>query len=291
MVVHVVKPGDTLYALAMEYGVPMSQITIDNGLEAPAQLVVGQALVIRFPEITHTVQPGETLQAVARRYNVSVRRLYQNNPILGGEPQVWPGQTLIISYRDEGGPTIRVNGYAYPFIDQALLRFTLPYLTNITPFTYGFTPTGALVDLNDGQLLAAAKAAGVAPLMHLSTLTQEGGFSNDLAHIAFTDQAVQTRLIDNLLTTLQEKGYRGLDVDFEYVLAQDAQAYADFLSRLRARLTPLGLPLIAALAPKTSSTQKGVLYEGHNFAAIGAAADEVLLMTYEWGYTYHHIRL
>ena len=43
---------------------------------------------------------------------------------------------------------------------------------------------------------------------------------------------------------------------------------------------------MAALAPKTRADQPGLLYEGHDYAAVGAAADAVLLMTYEWGYTY-----
>ena len=41
-----------------------------------------------------------------------------------------------------------------------------------------------------------------------------------------------------------------------------------------------------ALAPKTSAGQAGLLYEGKDYRALGEAADHVLLMTYEWGYTY-----
>lgn len=37
---------------------------------------------------------------------------------------------------------------------------------------------------------------------------------------------------------------------------------------------------------KISASQKGILYEGKDYRALGAAADHVLLMTYEWGYTY-----
>ena len=55
---------------------------------------------------------------------------------------------------------------------------------------------------------------------------------------------------------------------------------------MRARINSLGGALITALAPKVSSTQPGVLYEGHDYAAIGANSDPVLLMTYDWGYTY-----
>ena len=57
MEIHVVRPEDSLYSIALEYGVPMSQIALDNGLERPERLVAGQALVIRFPRVTHTVRP------------------------------------------------------------------------------------------------------------------------------------------------------------------------------------------------------------------------------------------
>lgn len=290
MVIHVVTAGDTLYSLALKYGVPLSLIALDNGLEVPERLVPGQALAIRFPQRIHTVRPGETLTSIAREYGVSLRQLYQNNLALEGRPAIWPGQTLVISYRQDPGRMIGVNAYAYPYINDTLLTTTLPFLTYLTPFTYGFTPTGSLVQLDDVRLLAAARYAAVAPLMHLSTLTQEGGFSNDLAHIALNDKEVQARLIDNIVTTLWQKGYRGLDVDFEYVFPEDATPYADFLSALTRRLNPLGYPVIAALAPKTSATQRGALYEGHNFAAMGAAVNEVLLMTYEWYVLTHRLK-
>ena len=58
------------------------------------------------------------------------------------------------------------------------------------------------------------------------------------------------------------------------------------LNRLRRRLAPQGRFLWAALAPKTSAGQRGLLYEGHDYAALASAADALLVMAYEWGYTY-----
>lgn len=286
MLIYVVRPGDTLYSIAAAQGLPQSQIALDNGLDPAEPLVVGQALVIRFPATVHTVRPGETLTGIARQYGLEVRTLYQNNPVLRGSPNIWPGETLVLSYHQQTGPMISVNAYAYANIDPTLLRSTLPFLTYLTPFTYGFTPSGELVELQDGWLIAQAWDMGTAPLMHLSTLTQDGGFSNELAHLLLNDPALQDTVIQNLIVTLRERGYVGLDVDFEYVFAQDAAAYAAFLAKVRSALHPLGYPLIAALAPKISATQRGALYEGHDFAAIGAAVDRALLMTYEWGYTY-----
>ena len=75
-------------------------------------------------------------------------------------------------------------------------------------------------------------------------------------------------------------------MDFEFLPGQLAAAYAAFLARLRRLLNSQGFFLWAALAPKTSARQAGLLYEGHDYAAVGAAVDGVLLMTYEWGYSY-----
>ena len=47
-----------------------------------------------------------------------------------------------------------------------------------------------------------------------------------------------------------------------------------------------GYQVSVALAPKSSNDQVGLLYEGKDYKALGEAANYVLLMTYEWGYTY-----
>ena len=41
----------------------------------------------------------------------------------------------------------------------------------------------------------------------------------------------------------------------------------------------------AALAPKTSPDQPGLLYQGIDYRLLGEAANRVMLMTYEWGYS------
>ena len=286
MDIHVVRAGDSLYSIAQDYGVSIARLMADNQLPDPSRLAVGQTIVVRYPQEVYTVQSGDTLDSIARETGVPVRTLLQNNPNLRGESTIYPGQTLVLRYRGEKRGTLSVNGYAYAFIDKGLLQRELPFLTNLTPFTYGITETGELVDLDDRSLIAAARYMDVAPLMHLSTLTREGNFSNELASLVLNDMTVQNRLVSNIIAKLQERGYTGLDVDFEFVFARDAVPYANFIDRLRRELSPLGYPVIVALAPKTSANQPGLLYEGHNYRLLGQAADQLLLMTYEWGYTY-----
>lgn len=285
MEIHVVRGGETLYEIAQRYGVSPERLALDNGLENPTRLVTGQTLVILYPQRTVTVQPGETLSSIAAREGVSLNQLLRNNYGLGGDVTVYPGQTIVIDYQQEKQGVLSVNGYVYPFVDREVLRQALPYLTYLTLFTYGFTPEGELIDLEDEDLIRLAGRYGVSPLMHLSTLTPEGNFSSELANLLLNDPALQDRVIEQVLEVLRAKGYDGLDVDFEFVDPENRQAYIDFIAKLTSQLNPEGYIVVTALAPKTYDGQPGLLYEAHDYRGIGEASNAVLLMTYEWGYS------
>ena len=286
MTIHVVRSGETLNAIAAQYGVNPAQLGAANDVLAGGALAVGQTLVVRFPRQVHAVRPGETLSSIAAAYGTDTRALWQNNWSLSGGDALTAGQLLTISYFDEKIGAAAFNGYAYPFIDPRLLEAQLPYLTYMAPFTYGINAQGGLLPLDDGAMLSSARTHGTRPVMHLSTLTESGGFDTERGAMVLTDYAVQERLISEIFETIQDRGYVGLDVDFEYLPGYLAAAYAAFLDRLHRMLRARGLFLWAALAPKTSSAQQGLLYEAHDYAAVSAAVDGVLLMTYEWGYTY-----
>ena len=286
MDIYVVRPGDSLYTIARNYGVSMARLMEDNQLPDPSRLVVGQTILIRYPVKTYTVQEGDTLTSIAASQHTTVRTLYQNNPGLKGNDRIHPGQRLVISYLQAKQGALMVNGYAYPDIDPALLKSTLPFLSDLTPFTYGFTPNGSLLPLQDETLVAMALRADVAPILHLSSITESGQFSDYLAQTLLRSVSSQERLIENIRKVISEKGYRGVDLDFEYIGAGFAGAYAEFTERLRDAVSHEKIPVTVALAPKTFAAQPGDLYEGHDYGALGAAADSVLLMTYEWGYTY-----
>lgn len=281
MVIHVVQPGDSLYRIAREHQVPLPLLIAQNELREPYRLTPGQTVVVPQPTQTHTVRQGETLTGIAAQYNTTVMALLQNNPQLGGSDRIRAGQLLVISYGPKLG-TFAVNGYAYPSIDQQVLRKTLPYLTYLSVFSYGFDSLGRLLPQNAEAITRIARQYGVRPLLVLTTLGEDGQFSSTRAQQLLRDATARSALIENLAQTLAAQGFAGVDIDFEYIPAEDAAAYADFVRAVRARLEPMGYTVMVALAPKTSAGQPGLLYEAHDYAALGAAADDVLLMTYEW---------
>lgn len=290
MLIHIVKVGDTLYRIAVLYQVPVSRIISDNGLSYPYTLVLGQALIIVQPDIMHTVRSGETLFSIATRYQITVQELYQNNPELADRNPIYTGQVLTISFQGKKERNLSINGYAYPHVNRHVLRRTLPYLSYLSIFSYGMRQDGSLLAPDDEELIQLARIFQAQPVLVLTSIDESGTFSSANTTRLLNDLSFQNKVLANLIQIMLQKGYRGLDSDFEYIPVEEAEAYVSFLENAHRQLSEVGLFLHCALAPKTSSEQAGLLYAGHRYHEIGAAADRVLIMTYEWGYTYAHPR-
>ena len=282
----VVQSGDTVSAIARQYGISQQRLIADNGLERPGQLVPGQALLILQPEQVYVVRAGDSLFSIAQSFGTTPSALQRNNPWITAEQELMPGRQLTIRFTDEPQRPARVNGYAYPNISQTLLRRELPFLSTLTIFGYGFTDEGELIPPDDEPLIALAQQFGVAPVLLLSSITETGNFSPARASRLFEEAALQSTVLAELVEVMHQKGYRGLDIDFEFVDPKDADAFLAFIQNAARVMHENGFFVHVDLAPKTASGQQGLLYEAHDYGAIGAAADTVLLMTYEWGYTY-----
>lgn len=137
-------------------------------------------------------------------------------------------------------------------------------------------------------MIDASNENNASPILTLTPLDESGRFNNNLISSVVRNDDIQLILIDAILAELNSKGYTGVDVDFEYILSEDRDYFTTFVARMTNILNESGYTVSVALAPKTSADQQGLLYEGKDYAGLGAAANSVLLMTYEWGYTYYH---
>src|SRR5690606_18713539 len=101
--VHVVQRGETLYQIAMRYGVTINDLARFNGLVNAGNIQVGQRLLVPegdVPAVTlpssHTVRPGETLRSIANFYGRTIEEITALNDITNPDT-IYVGQVLRIS--------------------------------------------------------------------------------------------------------------------------------------------------------------------------------------------------
>ena len=111
--VHVVRAGDTLWAVSKRYDVTVPALAAANGLQPTADLRIGTRLEIpdgsstgkgESTRLSYEVRSGDTLTRIADRFNVSVRQLADWNN-LNKSQTLRTGQRLVV-YSDPA----RVDG-------------------------------------------------------------------------------------------------------------------------------------------------------------------------------------
>lgn len=285
MIIHVVVPGDTINSIADAYGIPETTLIRDNGLVNPLELVIGQTIVIAYPEVVHIVQEGDTFLGITQMYDVTMLDLLRNNPFLSDVDYVYPGERIVIKYSKEG-IKLSTNGYAYPFINEEILKKTLPFLTYVSIFSYRVTMEGSLLNIVDEPVIKLAREYGVAPIMILSTISSFGIDSVDINTVILNDLTIQQNIIDQALQIMKEKGYYGLDLYLQYINLENQGAVELYVKNIATRLKAEGFLLFVTLTPNTFINVEQPAYQQIDYSKIGEYADRILLLSYEWGYSY-----
>ncbi|MFZ0369517.1 MAG: LysM peptidoglycan-binding domain-containing protein [Halobacillus sp.] len=277
---YVVQPGDSVYAIAQRIGVSIEELAEVNNITNPAQIYAGEMLIL--PYFSHEVKPGENLWSIASRYGTTVNQLAQVNSI-ANPTLIYPGQTLRVPALPR--PLIEVNAYTTKLnvSGSQEVRTLGRNFTYLSLFMYAIQADGSITQRDEQPVLDAAASTGALPLLVLTNFS-DGSFDSDLAATLLRSPQLQDTLITNLLEVMGQKGYRGVNVDFEYVYQTDRDNYNDFLRRLTDRLRPQGFLVSTALAPKISADQQGLLYEAHDYETQANIVDFIVLMTYEWGW-------
>ena len=236
----------------------------------------------------YVVQAGDNVDAIAAKYQIPTSALVYDNQI--EQPyRLAVGQALFISTREEENRRwpLYVSGYAYPFIQPTVLAETAQWITELYVFSYGFTAEGKLIPpaADDSWMIPVIWREGARPVLTLTPLGPDGFFNNNLITALFNNPDAQETLIQQLLDVMRAKSYGGLDIDFEYIAADDRLGFVEFVHNTTQAMNAAGYRVTVALAPKTSARQRGILYEGMDYKLLGEVANRVMLMTYEWGYT------
>ncbi len=232
MNLHVVQPGETINSIAEYYNIPVDRLILENGIANPENLATGQTIVIVQPEVLYTVQAGDSLESIAKQHGTTPMELLRNNPYLSNMEFLYAGETIVISYQTNRKRTISTIGYTFSYIDRSVLIKTLPFLTYLTIFNYRTTSEGEIIsNADDTEIIQLAKAFDVAPMMFISTMTEEGIVSREVTYNIINNPTVQDRFIENALYILRTKGFYGINIYAENVTNGNIDSIAAYLKK------------------------------------------------------------
>lgn len=285
MDIYVVQPGDDINSIANRYGVSAGKLIEDNGLMNQDSLVIGQSIVITYPDVVHTVAEGDTLDSIASEYNITLMQLLGNNPYLSERDYIYPGETITISY-----PTIRsiiTNGYAYPYIKRETLTKTFPNLTYISIFNYRATGAGEITAFyDDTEMIELAKSYGVAPLLMISTLSPSGEPNIETAYGILLSEEYQERHINNIINILKSKGYHGVNVTINYMNMINQKLYERFIEKISSRVRGEGFQFFVTFNFIITETDEQITFDRIDYSNISGLIDNATFLQFIWGTNY-----
>ncbi len=282
MEIYVVKPGDTIYSIAGKYGITVMRLIRDNGFEYPLNLVVGQAIIITFPQQLYTVQKGDTLAGIAASYGVTTLQLLRNNSYLSERKYIYPGEELVISYKTTGS-TI-VNGYAYPYIAKDILIRTLPYLTYLSVFNYRVLEKGDIITYReDEDIVQLAISYGVVPLLMISSISLQGEFDVETVNEILSNADKQDFFVNQLIDRLKITKYKGINISINNLTPENQESYISVLEKISERIRSEGYQIFATINPNLNNTDQAKTNEEIDYGRISQLVEGITFSQLLWG--------
>ena len=281
MDIYIVRPRDDINSIANRYGVSVSTLIQENGLENPDSLVPGQALVITYPSQTHIVEEGDTLSGIASKYNVTVMQLLRNNSFLSDREHIFPGERLVVSY--DTTKKIAIAGYAYPFIDMKTREKTLPYLTYLNIINYQIVDEGEIVTFYDtSEMINLSISYATIPLMGISALSQRGELDIEVIFNHLINEDYQAVFIDNLLNILQASGYHGVNFFVSALSENNQKLYFGLLEKLSGSLRAEGYLVFVTVDPDLKFIDGNTSFQNINYSIARNLVDGVTFIRKLW---------
>jgi spore germination protein len=128
-------------------------------------------------------------------------------------------------------------------------------------FWYVFTEDGMIRPYmyaeEDWTLVQEAHSLGMrvhALIANLPDENEGGDWDNDRVERMLNDESLRESHIEDIITLIEQKGFDGIDIDYEALEGRNRATFSAFIEELGAELHAHGKTLGIALHPKTSET-------------------------------------
>ena len=246
--VYIVKDGDTLWDIAVKFGVSVDELKTYNQISNPDLVGVGSELVIPGLEgiegvvDAQSVPYGETLRSLSRRFGVSADALIRLNRLVS-PAQLYAGMSLILP---QGNVAASLGQRLALRPGQSLLE--LAVVQGTSPWT--------LVSANGLDGTASALPGDVLHLPDSAATAGPGGLPGAIGAVSLEPlPLVQGKTTLIRLTAREELLVEGTFLDHPLHFFRDGESYVS-LQGVHAMMEPGFYPL----------TLSGVLADGAPFA-------------------------
>lgn len=153
-------------------------------------------------------------------------------------------------------------------------------LTAIAPFSYSVSRSGKVTGDHYSDAMKLARDNG---LKNLALVHNISGSTFDKSEVSalLNSEAARASAVKNIAKVLTERGYDGVNVDFENVPPGDRAVLTKFMKELAAALRPKGLLVTMSAPAKYSDSPKSAWVGAFDYRALGEICDQVMLMTYD----------
>ncbi len=213
--------------------------------------------------------------------------------VCGGaaEPAPGPGETPVPATVDPAQGPAAVVAASLPVWNLAGGASTIAThavdLAAASPNLYEVAP--------DGTIVVRAQPAGVLAPVHLELLrsrgialvptisnTRDGSWDPPLIQAVLHDPELLSAHVRAIVELVGAQDLAGVDIDYEELDPADREVFSAFITRLADALHAEGRLLTVDLFAKDSDAGYDDRNLAQDYAAIGAAADQVRLMAYDW---------
>ena len=131
---YVVQSGDTLYSIAMDFGVTVNDIITLNNISNPNSISIGTVLLIPGLDwLTGIIQNkdvviGDSTRNIKRLYNISQENFVRLNKMTSPNQMIY-GDDIVITYQQEG-----LNNAGRQMLDDGQSMFEQSVINGVNPW-------------------------------------------------------------------------------------------------------------------------------------------------------------
>lgn len=192
--------------------------------------------------------------------------------------------------KEQNGPTY--IGYV-PYWDQANAFATVQQhpgvFDQVSPVWYSLDGNARVISADDQHadidkaMVTSLRGKGKKVIPTITSL-RNGDWQPQLVRSMLSSPGAMDTHVAAIRDLAVGSGYDGIDIDYEDLTADDRDNYSTFLQRLAGALHKEGKLLTSSVYPKDSEPGQNPHNMAQNYAAIGAACDQVRVMTFDYSY-------